>query len=1233
MRPWRTNFVFIGALMWAAAASGGQSIGADSSSVSLSAIAGQTFAQCGANCTTTTNVTGANTITNTVVEVAALNFSAAASSTGGWLSVSPSQNTTSATLTINANPAGLPAGPYSGTITLTCDNGSSCTGTSTISVSFTVAAPPSLQADNNPIQFFASAGQTFAQCGSSCTATTDISSSDGVSALNFSAVASSGGGWLSVTPNQTTTPATLTVSVDPGGLQAGNYSGTITLACDQGSICTGLVINVSFNVSGVVLTAAPNPVNVTLMAGQSTTKSVTLTGGSSVSVSVTSGASFLQAPASANAPGTLQLTLDATHLSAGNYPGSLQLQCVNGSPCVPVTLAVSLTVTSPQSLNAGALSSSSFSATVGQNAGQCGSTCTATFSLAASTGSLSYQIVASSSGNWLGASPLTGTATTAATTITVTANASSLTANTYSGTLTINCVAPSSCAQQQISVSFTVAAVPTLSPGALSSSLSGGSGNTLAQCGSGCTTTFTLTASPSSLNYQIVPSSSGGWLGAAPLTGTAPTTGTTITVTANPATLTPGNYSGTLAISCTAPSSCSPIQVSVGFTVTGTVLTAAPNPATIPVTAGQTTSTTVTLTGLSGSTTATAAVVTGGSWLQAAVLSQSSLKLSVNAAGLTPGNLSGSVQLQCTGGSPCIPVTEGVNLTVTAAPGLTTGALMSALTGTAGQTPAQCGASCTTSFPLSTNSGSLNFQIVASSSGNWLGASPATGTASNTGTTINVTANPASLAAGTYMGMLTISCAAPSSCAPVQMNVGFAVSSAGAKATLVPSLSSVSFAAVTGRGNPPAQTVTLSSSDGTPLAYSVSGAPPWLTVSPLSGSTATGSGTLTLTPNAAAAPQPSGSGTLTITPSNGAAASTIAVSITFSPFSVSTNPSRLTIDVQAGATQTQTFSIGTVDGASATVALAVSGSTAVSVNSAPVTVPGNITVTANAAGLQAGSNPTATITISCTSANPCTAVAVPVQLSVTAGTAPLITPNGIVPLYSTTTTVQQGEWISLYGTNLANGTYNWKGDFPQSLGGTIVTIDGREGYLSFVSPTQINVQVPNDSATGTVPVQVVSPNGSTSSTVTLGEFGPALSLLGDNKHAAGLIIRTDGSGAYSYPGGTYDIIGPTGTSLGYRTVAAAAGDYIELYGVGFGPTTPSVPAGQPFAGQTSTNDTVTILINNVAVPLPLQYSGLSGAGLYQFNFILPAGLGTGDVPVQGMVGGISTQADVVIALQ
>ena len=59
------------------------------------------------------------------------------------------------------------------------------------------------------------------------------------------------------------------------------------------------------------------------------------------------------------------------------------------------------------------------------------------------------------------------------------------------------------------------------------------------------------------------------------------------------------------------------------------------------------------------------------------------------------------------------------------------------------------------------------------------------------------------------------------------------------------------------------------------------------------------------------------------------------------------------------------------------------------------------------------------------------------------------------------------------------------------------------------------------------------------STVTLAQFGPCFSLL-DGKHVAGIILRSDGSGADG--GGAYDIIGPTGSALGYKTVAAKAGD-------------------------------------------------------------------------------------------
>lgn len=236
---------------------------------------------------------------------------------------------------------------------------------------------------------------------------------------------------------------------------------------------------------------------------------------------------------------------------------------------------------------------------------------------------------------------------------------------------------------------------------------------------------------------------------------------------------------------------------------------------------------------------------------------------------------------------------------------------------------------------------------------------------------------------------------------------------------------------------------------------------------------------------------------------------------------------------------------------------------------------------------------------------------------------PAITSGGVVP-----DVVQPGEWMSFYGTNLASGTATWAGDFPTSLGGTSVTINGKSAYLSFVSYGQINLQVPDDTAAGAVPVVVTTAFGKATSTVKLAQFGPSFFLL-DSRHVAAIILRSDGSGAYG--GGSYDILGPTGTSLGYQTVAAKAGDVIELFGAGFGPTDPAVPAGQAFSGSAPTTSPVTLRINNVS--LTPAFAGLSGPGVYQLNLTVPAGLGAGDMSLQASVGGAQTPSGVVISLQ
>ncbi|MGA9391446.1 MAG: hypothetical protein WBV69_13480 [Candidatus Sulfotelmatobacter sp.] len=123
--------------------------------------------------------------------------------------------------------------------------------------------------------------------------------------------------------------------------------------------------------------------------------------------------------------------------------------------------------------------------------------------------------------------------------------------------------------------------------------------------------------------------------------------------------------------------------------------------------------------------------------------------------------------------------------------------------------------------------------------------------------------------------------------------------------------------------------------------------------------------------------------------------------------------------------------------------------------------------------------------------------------------------------------------------------------------------------------------------------------------------------------------RSNGSGAYG--GGAYDIVGPTGSSLGYKTVAAKSGDALELFGIGFGPTSPTVPAGKAYSGAAATTNPVSVAINNVTVTP--SFAGITSAGLYQINLTLPAGLGAGDVPLRAVVGGVQTPSGVVLSVQ
>jgi uncharacterized protein (TIGR03437 family) len=175
-------------------------------------------------------------VSNAVSGSAQIGFTVAALN-ASWLTVTPASANTPATLAVGVNTAGLTAGPYNGTIQISPTGGQAVN----VPVALTVTAPSiSVAATTLTFNY---------QAGGSQPAPQTVQVTGGANA-NFTARASSTGGWLSVTPaSGTANPATLTVSVNTAGLTAGtSYPGTITVT--GVSPTTGsATINVTLNVT------------------------------------------------------------------------------------------------------------------------------------------------------------------------------------------------------------------------------------------------------------------------------------------------------------------------------------------------------------------------------------------------------------------------------------------------------------------------------------------------------------------------------------------------------------------------------------------------------------------------------------------------------------------------------------------------------------------------------------------------------------------------------------------------------------------------------------------------------------------------------------------------------------------------------------------------------------------------------------------------------------------------
>ena len=208
--------------------------------------------------------------------------------------------------------------------------------------------------------------------------------------------------------------------------------------------------------------------------------------------------------------------------------------------------------------------------------------------------------------------------------------------------------------------------------------------------------------------------------------------------------------------------------------------------------------------------------------------------------------------------------------------------------------------------------------------------------------------------------------------------------------------------------------------------------------------------------------------------------------------------------------------------------------------------------------------------------------------------------------------VSTGSWAAIFGTNLApagdSRTWNAateivKGTLPTQLDGTSVKVNGLLAAVEFISPSQVNIQPPEENnASGPMQVVVTTAGGESNSfTVNYAGFAPGL-----------------------FPAASPYLVAQHADNR-YVTAAspAAPGEVIVLWGTGFGPANPAVPAGKVFSGANPLANAVTVTIGGQ--PATVDFAGVVGAGLVQINVEVPSSISNGDAGVVATVGGVSTQ--------
>lgn len=212
--------------------------------------------------------------------------------------------------------------------------------------------------------------------------------------------------------------------------------------------------------------------------------------------------------------------------------------------------------------------------------------------------------------------------------------------------------------------------------------------------------------------------------------------------------------------------------------------------------------------------------------------------------------------------------------------------------------------------------------------------------------------------------------------------------------------------------------------------------------------------------------------------------------------------------------------------------------------------------------------------------------------------APQISQGGAVNAASNRPGLAAGSLASVYGQNLGTDTLAATSlPLPTALGGLSILINGTPAPLLFVSPGQVNLQVPWSIATGTATISADF-NGQPGNTITADVKTGAPGIF--------VVVRADGS-------------------LVTADRPVVANDVLIIYCTGLGPVDQIVTTGNPAPDSpvAGVRNGVTVRFGNVAAT-EVFFAGLTPGfvGLYQINVRAPAGIPAGaSTPLTAVVAG------------